>query len=55
MTEITHSIEAPLPSRPMRLLDRIWPVAVVAVGLLATAVWLCLLTYAFFSLLEITM
>jgi hypothetical protein len=55
MTEITHSIEAPLASRSMRFLDRIWPVAVVAIGLMATAAWLCLLTYAFVSLLEITL
>ena len=55
MTEITHSVEAPLASLPIRLLNRIWPVAVVAIGLVATAAWLCLLTYAFVSLLEITL
>ena len=55
MTEITHGIETPLPSRSRRRVDRIWPGLVVVIGLAATAAWLCLLTYAFFSLLDITL
>jgi hypothetical protein len=36
----------------MRTVDRIWPGLVVVFGLAATVAWLCLLTYAFVSLLD---
>lgn len=55
MTEITHGIETPLPSRSTRTVDHIWPGLVIVTGLAATAAWLCLLTYAFVSLLDITL
>ena len=54
MTEMTHGIETPLPSRATRTVDRIWPGLVVVVGLAATVAWLCLLSYAFFSLVDLT-
>jgi len=61
MTEMTThgidtslGIDASLPSPSTRPLDRIWPGAVVAIGLGATAAWLCLLTYGLIRLLDIT-
>ena len=42
MTDVTPTT---LPSAPARSIHRIWPGAVIAFGLAATAAWMCLLGY----------
>jgi hypothetical protein len=45
-------IVSPVPSflRPISLFDRIWPVACLAVGLIATVAWTALWGYGLFRL-----
>jgi hypothetical protein len=39
--------------RAERLIHRIWPGAVVGIGLAATAAWMCVLSYGFLKLVEL--
>jgi hypothetical protein len=48
-TEVIVSPVPPLP-HPISLFDRIWPVAGLAIGLMATMAWTALLGYGLFRL-----
>ena len=45
---------APAPE-PEPVIRRIWPSAIIAVGLGLTVAWTCLLAYGLFSLLKFTL
>ena len=55
MTQTTHTTlvsAAPVTFRTS-LVDRIWPAAIILLGLLLNIAWLALLGYGFFSILGI--
>jgi hypothetical protein len=49
MSEITYetapTVDSPSAPAAIPIIDRIWPIAVIAFGLGLTAAWVCLLGY----------
>jgi hypothetical protein len=54
MSVETDVVASPVPSlpRPNSLFDRIWPVAGLVVGLIATVAWMAVLGYGLFRLVS---
>lgn len=56
LTEIATQIGAPAaaaaPAFPERVIQPIWPWAVLALAFISTAVWICLLGYGLVKLIE---
>jgi hypothetical protein len=51
MSEITHDISTAANAEPF--IHRIWPKAIVGIGLSATVLWTCFLAYEFGRLVQL--
>ena len=49
--EAAPAVDKPSAPAAMRVIQRIWPIAVIVIGLVLTAAWTCLLGYGIAKLI----